>query len=257
MAERDDGVLERDLHGLGAAVEWPEADVAASVGAELRAGRHSERPVPRLALWPRRRVVGLIVVGLLLIAGTAFATKLAIGAISIETVPELTSPSASTPSGSPSVSASPDASLGNRVSLSEARAEVGFPITLPRLEGLGAPSAVFVGDFSGSTRVSLAWAPDITTVLPGAEKGLLLMEFPGEDPGAATKEVLAETRIHPVRVGDGTGYWIEGPHQLLLADGSTIRATGSVLLWRNDGITFRLESKLSEADAVRLANSVA
>jgi hypothetical protein len=248
MAERRDDVLERELRHLGASVAWPEPDVAGTVAAELRAGRRAERPVPRLSLWPRRRVVALIVVGLLLIAGTAVAAKLAIGAISIETVPELSTPSAT---ASPP---SPDSNLGNRVTLQKARAGAGFPISLPR--DLGPPVDVYIGGFGDSTRVSLLWPqPDAPMVL-GAQKGLLLMEFAGEDAGAATKETVPETEIEAVDVGDVRGYWIDGPHQLVLADGSVVHPRGSALLWERDGVTFRLESKLSKADAIRLAETV-
>ena len=254
MSERRDDALQQELRSLGAAVAWPERDVARPVAAELRAGRRAERPVPRLSLWPRRRVVALIVIGLLLIAGTAVAAKLAIGAISIERVPELGRPSPS--AAAPSRTQSPDSTFGNRVPLEVARAEAGFPISLPRLGGLGPPRAVYVGGFDETTRVSLLWPTTDDPILPGAQQGILLMEFGGGDAGAATKETVPETEIEVVHVGDVDGFWIDGPHQLVLADGRILHRRGSALLWEKDGVTFRLESKLSKADAVRLAETV-
>jgi hypothetical protein len=250
MSERRHDAVERELHGLGASIAWPEPDIAGAVASELRAGRHAERPVPRLALWPRRRVVALVVIGLLLIAGTAVAAKLAIGAISIERVPELATPTA------PPATPTPDSNLGKRVTLEEARTDAGFPISLPRFPGLGSPKAVFIGGFEDSTRVSLLWPPTDSPVIPGAEKGIFLMEFAGRDPGTATKETVPTTEIEVVDVGDVRGYWIHGPHQLVLADGSIVHPRGSALLWERDGVTFRLESKLSKFDAIRLAETV-
>jgi hypothetical protein len=197
--------------------------------------------------------VALIVIGLLVIAGTAVAAKLAIGAISIETVPELTSPRSSTPSAAPS----PDASLGDRVTIEQAAAESGIDVAVPLLEGVGSPDRVYLGRFGQVTAVSLRWAPTTDAVpWPELRKGFLLMEFAGDDPGAAVKQVVPETPSQPVRVSGGTGYWIDGPHQLVLADGGITRATGTVLLWERDGITYRLESKLTREHAVALAESV-
>jgi hypothetical protein len=251
MADREPDALEPELRRLGTSVAWPEFDVAGPVGAELRAGRRTHRPVPTLALWPRWRVIALFVIGLLLIAGTAVAAKLAIGAIAIKTVPELSSPTGSQ-------RAAPRAVLGRRVSLEEAQNEVSFPIATPASTVLGAPDGVYVGPSPfGGERISLTWAAaNGRPRLDGTAWSVLLMEFQGTDTGAAVKEVLPQTRISTVRVSGGRGFWIDGPHQLLLPNGDSLHLGGSVLLWERDGVTYRLESTLSEAAAVRLVETV-
>ena len=81
------------------------------------------------------------------------------------------------------------------------------------------------------------------------------MAFHGSGALVATKQVLATTRLVPVRVGSEPGYWIEGPHQLVLPDGGTLRLGGGVLIWTRDGVTYRLESTLSKADALAVGRS--
>jgi hypothetical protein len=240
--------VERDLRRLADAVEWPDADLATSVGAELRAGRRVRRPLPRVALWPRRRVVALVVAALLVVTGTAVAARLALGSITIDVVPELSSPTAAR---------SPRHVLGTAVSLDEARAEVGFSVVVPVSSELGPPDGVFVGSAAGSPSVSLTWAANVALArLDGTQWGVVLMEFPEGDPGSVVKQVVPATGISTVHVGSARAYWIEGQHQLLLPNGDVLRLDGSVLVWERDGITLRLESHLPRAAAIRLAEKV-
>ena len=240
--------LERDLRELGAAVDWPDVDVAASVAAELRAGRAARRPLPPFALWPRRRVIALVVAALLLITGTAVAARIAIGSVTIRTVPGL----------SPSPSAPARSILGRRFSLPAASTAAGLAIQMPSTDtSLGAPDAVYVGGAPIGKSVSLVWnAAAGAPHLDDTGWSALLMEFVGADPGIAVKQVLAKTGLEPVHVGTAPGYWIEGPHQLVLPGGGTLRLGGTVLIWARNGITYRLESNLSKAEAVALARTV-
>ncbi|MDP9295080.1 MAG: hypothetical protein M3O88_00090, partial [Actinomycetota bacterium] len=152
---------------------------------------------------------------------------------------------------------SPRAVLGRAVSLEEAQNEVDFSIATPG--DLGEPGGVYVGPSSfGGERVSLTWAAaEGQPLFDGTQWGYLLMEFRGTDAGAAVKEVLPETRINTVHVSGSRSYWIHGPHQLLLPSGGILHLGGSVLLWERNGVTYRLESTLAEAAAVRLAETVA
>jgi hypothetical protein len=65
-----------------------------------------------------------------------------------------------------------------------------------------------------------------------------------------------------VTVSGETGYWIAGPQVVLFVgpDGSIAtdepRLSGSTLFWTAAGVTYRLESTLDEAGALRVANSV-
>jgi hypothetical protein len=237
--------MERELRALAASVDWPSADVATSVGTELRAGRATRRPLPRLALWPRRRVVALVLIGLLLIAGTAVAAKLAIGAIRIERVPELTTPPAS-------ASVAPRSILGRTATPREARGA-----RLPARAALGAPNGIFVAQTPGGERIAATWnAASGAPRLAGTPWSAVLMEFRGTDATAATKEVPVQTRLLSVRVGEAPGYWIRGAHQLVLHDGAVLRLDGTVLIWMSGDVTYRLESNLGLRRALAVARTV-
>jgi len=60
-------------------------------------------------------------------------------------------------------------------------------------------------------------------------------------------------------VGGNDGYWISGPHDLVLRTPTGERrflVQGNVLLWQDGDTTFRLETALAEADAIALAETV-
>jgi hypothetical protein len=56
--------------------------------------------------------------------------------------------------------------------------------------------------------------------------------------------------------------WLEGPYMLAYGDGNTqdyesrYLVSGRVLLWEEDGLTYRLESNLSFEDAIKMAESL-
>jgi hypothetical protein len=232
--------LERELRSLAHAIDWPDVDVASSAAAELRAGRTANRPPPRLSLWPRRRVVALAVAALLLVAGTAVAARLALGSITIHVVPKLSSPYA------------PARSILGRAASPEAVASL---VRVSTDAPLGAPDGMFLA--RSPTRASLTWdAPEGAPHLDDTGWRAILMAFHGTDAIAATKEVLPRTSLVPVRVGTSPGYWVEGPHQLVLPEGGTLRLRGGVLIWTRNGVTYRLESTLSKDDALAVGRAV-
>jgi hypothetical protein len=76
--------------------------------------------------------------------------------------------------------------------------------------------------------------------------------------------IAGETTVERVTVAGGQGWWLSGePHQLVYRDeaGRAIeesrRVVGDVLIWRRDGITFRIESALGMAETIRLAETFA
>ncbi|MGH2579121.1 MAG: hypothetical protein ACRDG9_15425, partial [Actinomycetota bacterium] len=200
----------------------------------------------------RRRVLLLAVAGLiLLLAGTAIAARLVIGAIEIRVI---STPPASTPTAVES-----GASLGQRVTLEEAEATVDFPVVLP--EALGPPDEVHVAESVFSSRVVvLVWEADASHPrIEGTPWSTILMELPGSKEPLASKEILAETTLQAVQVGSHDAFWISGPHQLsvLTPEGEQrFTVTGNVLLWEQAGTTLRLETALPKAEAVALAESI-
>jgi hypothetical protein len=68
------------------------------------------------------------------------------------------------------------------------------------------------------------------------------------------------TRIVPVEVNGGPGFWLEGaPHLYFYRDPAgivvqeTLRLAGNTLVWVQNGVTVRLEAQVDQATALRLA----
>jgi hypothetical protein len=63
-------------------------------------------------------------------------------------------------------------------------------------------------------------------------------------------------------VGDAVAVWIDHPHEVVYVDRNGVwhaegaRLAAQTLLWSHGRVTYRLEGPLSEAEAVRIADSV-
>jgi hypothetical protein len=151
--------------------------------------------------------------------------------------------------------------LGQRVSLDEARAVVEFPIRLPA--DLGTPDQVFLERFIPGGRVWLVYGG--RPGLPAAAEtgvGLLVTEFRGGLDEFLLKKVTEEGgSVTPVQVDGNQGYFVQGAHTLYVLDesgnpvGDQPRLAGSVLVWEEDGVTYRIESALGFTDSLRVAES--
>jgi hypothetical protein len=239
--------LERQLLVLGRALDVPEPpDLAPAVLARLGA----RRP----ALRRRRLVVALAVVAVAAFLATlaipdarsALLRFLRIGDVEIELVDEL-----------PVVSPSPPEldlgqALGERVSLEEARSRATFDL----LELEDPPDAVYLG--SRGTVWFLHGTPDAVR--------LLVAQTPAVDvdqPFILKKLASAGTHVEPLAVRGSPAYFLSGePHVVLLVDEhggaqlETARLARDVLVWEEDGRTVRLEGDLTEARALRIAESL-
>lgn len=255
MAERfSPADLERGLAALGSSIDYPPTpNLGSAVTSRLLAERQARRrpPFPGLALWPRRRVLLLAAALVLLLAATAWAARTVIGAVEIRVLPEGSTPAAAAPfTGS---------ELGPSVTMAAAQSAVRFPILAP--PGLGPPTQVHVARAGFAARlVVLDWDPDaIHARIPGTTSGTILVELPADKGVIAYKELAASTPLQAVRVGGHNGFWISGPHDLsFVLPGGTQRFSigGNVLLWQQDGTTFRLETSLDRAGAIALATSM-
>jgi hypothetical protein len=281
--------LEQALADLGRHVEYPRTpDVAARVRRQL-----AEQPTRRRPFWESwfqsQRRLAFALVALIALAGaalaispearTAVAERLGLRGVLIREVPSLpTSLPAASPAATPStplgVSASPVVptvtpsagtrlSLGQLLTLDEARARVAFQVQLPA--ALGPPDEVYLLDIPPGGQVALVYYP--RPDLPQARTtgvGLLLTAFQGTvSSGAFGKGIPPGTRLDEVRVNGGPGYWIEGdPHVFFYIDSrgqsrtETIRLAGNVLLWEQGQLTLRLESALSKDATLAIAASV-
>ncbi len=155
--------------------------------------------------------------------------------------------------------------LGDPVTLAQAQTQLTHPLLVPSLPELGEPDAVYLQQNVPGGEVSLLYGVRDglpKTAQPGV--GLLVSEFRGEiEPAFFGKVLPAGTRLEPVVVNGGRGWWIEGaPHLIFYRDASgqvhdeQLRLAGNTLLWEQDGLTLRLESALTKDAALRIAASV-
>jgi hypothetical protein len=194
------------------------------------------------------------------------------GAVTRSATPKTVAPA--TPSASPedTATAAPTATplplgqrlhLGQQVTLAAAQQRVAFPVLLPTSFGL--PDAVYLGATPPGGDVTLVYRPQAG--LPATAEtgvGMLLGEFQGRtDQVFISKMAGPGTTVTPVRVAGQPGFWLSGqPHQFLYQDASgvahelTLRLAGNTLIWTHGNLTLRLESALSEAAALAIANSV-
>ena len=158
--------------------------------------------------------------------------------------------------------------LGERMTLEEAQARVSFPILVPDPARLGSPDEIYLRHRADGDMVSFVYYP--RPGLPAVAEtgvGLLLVQF--EAPEGAffmEKGVAPSNEARLVDVNGDDALWLGGAHYLLIApdpslEGDlgqrTTRTANNVLLWDEDGVTYRLESELSMAQAIALAEGLA
>jgi hypothetical protein len=221
--------LDRELRALAVLVDLPgERDLVPAVLARLGAPR-VRRHVP----WRGLAAVGalVLVVGLAATmaipdARTAVLRFLGIKGATVFLVDEL-----------PPASTVPQA-YGEPVTLGEAQRVVGFRPLLPR--ELGEPDSVRIDRFNPSFVVLLYGTHDVR---------LRLTELVG---GAVEKYALADRPVERVLVNGEPGIWVEGRH-VVKELFSLPRLAGNTLLWEQDGLTLRLEGRLTKAEALEIA----
>ncbi len=264
----DDQALERALRDLGSELDYPALDVAASVRRRLEMS-----PAPlsmRRARRRPRRVVALLLAAMFAATGGVLAVSPAAraalsrwlalpGVLFVrQSAPPLTSPTPA-PVGTA-------LALGQRLTLSAARARLPYRILLPSLPGLTVPDEVYAGTPPHSGQVALIYRarPGLPRA-PHTRVGLLLTEFRGSfsQPPVMVKFLQAGTTVQPVSVRGDAGYWMTGAAHLFLYDDDqgqprteTIRLAGDTLLWTHDGLVLRLEALLPKAVALRVAASL-
>ena len=241
--------LERSLRDLGAAIAYPaEPSLAPAVTRRLR-----DEPPPRRLLWGRPRLaVVLAVVALAL--GAALAVEPArtalfdffhIGGVTVERVDTL-----------PAVQPNAPLGLGRRITLSEARRAVAFRVLVPGDAEAGDPDGVYLSRAVPGGAVSLLYGTE-------QDIRLLVTQFRGTIEPDLVKKATAGSRFSVVIVRGVQGYWLSGaPHAVVFRDArgqiraDRYRLAGNVLLWVEDGITYRLEGNLALPDARRVAKSM-
>jgi len=156
-----------------------------------------------------------------------------------------------------------DLRLGRRVGSAEAVRLAGFPVSRPAL--LGPPDETWIGGRPLAPLVSLVYRarPGLPPA-PPTQVGALLTQLRSHLPGpdAIGKLAAEATVVEQVTVAGHPGYWLVGGHAVVYEDSrgrlrrDDIRLAANTVLWERDGVTFRLESSLGQADALRLADTV-
>jgi hypothetical protein len=245
--------LETRLADLGDQLDWPPTpDLARSVRARIAPVR--PRRQWRWALAVAAALV-LALAGVLALSPGARETVagwIGIRGVQVERVKKVPSP-APVPSGE----------LGIRLGL-------GSATPLDRVEDrrlarvparLGQPDEVYQREVRGVPVVSLIYRPrQDLPVDPNTGVGALVVEMRGSVTDLTFLKGLGPgTRIQQVQVRGTTGYWIAGnPHSFIILDTGSdeVRLAGNVLLWTENGITYRIESNLSLEQTLAVAESM-
>jgi hypothetical protein len=139
--------------------------------------------------------------------------------------------------------------LGPRLSLEQAQQRVGFRLLLPPL-----PTAPPVHLLDGVLA---------TVFLRLGDDPVLLSEYRARSYPLLKKSVGEKAFVQPIRVGGARGLWLEGPpHTLTYFSDSgefrerTVKIHGNVLLWTRGPVALRLEGRLSEGEALRIARRI-
>jgi len=265
MADRariTDLELEGALRALGPRYPYPSTPHLA-VRVRTRLAAPPVRPLPRRAPWGDPRRLALVAALLLLLIGTAAlaipGTRDAIAhffhvqGVIVNRVP----------SPAPSLTPPTSLNLGRLTTITGAQAAVRFTIAVPAK--LGPPDAVYVASGPPGGEVALAYTPRPgIPLVRQTGLGVLITEFRGDlIPGFISKEVGPGATAEEVSVNGDPGWWIAGePHTILIRvspDSSqleTLRLAANTLVWARGGVTYRIESDLSKADAMRIASSL-
>jgi hypothetical protein len=248
--------LERDLRDLGRHLDHPAGDrLAIELRARLAAPARpaAVRPIGAARLRRRRIVTGLASVAAVVLLAVAIppsrdaiADILGLGSADGGRPEQVAEPhhDPTVTTGSPP----PEVSV---LDLDSARAAVDFPIKVPaRLE---VPAHVTVDRRVPGGLVELAY-PSFT---------LVEVASPPDVAAELAKLVAPESRVRIVSVRERPGLWITGTHHEIayldregvLRHGAS-RPTGHVLMWEEDGVTYRIEGLAQQTSASEMARTI-
>lgn len=286
MNELQQELFEKQLLSLSKGMEYPRTpDISGPVMTRLRAfpsptGRGARRraePVEagegraRSTLRARRLAWSLTIIlilfsSLMLIppVRAAVIEFIQIGVVRIfqgepspATPPNLQSPSTMVP-----VTATPGATsqtlipllerLAGETTLEGAQQAVDYPVVLPTYPpDLGLPDRVFVQDADGDMTV-LVWVEP-------QQPDEILMSLHIVPPGSWAIEKVNPALVQETTVNGQLAIWAVGPYPLRFSNGNLdfVRMIdGHVLIWTEGLITYRLETKLTLEEAIKVAESL-
>lgn len=224
--------VEHTLQRLAGQLEWPPTP------------RFRAVPQVRATSGGRRLLAAAILAAAALaaFAAAAVASDRLLHSVTVQRVERLPSPVPS-----PAV----DPLLGTvEPSVSAAAADAGFPVAVPA--ALGPPDAVTLRR-RPAVIVSLVYRPQgRPEALVSEYRGSGSTQFAGKLAGPGTS-------IQSVDVGGSPGVWLAGsPHEVLIPNGGVdeLRLATNTLIWERGGMTYRLESAIPLAEALRIAGTM-
>lgn len=205
--------------------------------------------------------------GLRIRSGEVPATSVPSSSIATtSTVPSSTaSSSAPTVTGSGGFDAAAvgrDLRLGTEVSMAAAR--TALPALRELTSSYGPPDAIYRGDRPMGL-VSFVWRarPGLIGSTSAPTVGLIVQQYPSSgDIGFFLKTLTSDSRAREVVVENRKGYWVEGSHSIAYVGASndfvedTVRWASNALVWAGNGVTYRIESSLSQSEAIALVASL-
>lgn len=249
MTYQDMDNLERNLKEAGRALPYPPTPALAGqvmlrLSQGVRPGLFSRR-------WARALLTVLILLAVLMLLPPARAAILDFIQIGVDRILLVTP--------TPPAKATPVATilpsqldLAGETSLPEAQSRLDFLILLPTYpKDLGAPDHVYLQDTSNPMLV-LVWLdreqPERVRLsldeIPPDNWGLLKIEPP----------VVEETSVN-----GQPAVWAEGPYMLQISSKEFVMKRlieGHVLIWTQGELTYRLETEVSLAEAIKIAESL-
>lgn len=255
MADRNDFEdLEGALRTLGRQLDVPPASPAPSVALAVRTRLESRqdsqlksRPKSRTPARSLRIVRYAAVAVALLVSGVMIAVPdvraavlelLRIGGVVVHEGP------------APSLPAEPALPEQPVADLAEAERLTGLRPVVP--QRLGPPDRILVID---RRVISLEYGATAN------RPAIRLDQFNGQlEPGF--EKFLWIEELRPVSIGQGRGWWVPGPHELVYVDAAgqqhreSARLAEPTLIWEREEVTFRLEGALTLERAVTIAESL-
>ncbi|HEY7628272.1 MAG TPA: DUF4367 domain-containing protein [Ilumatobacteraceae bacterium] len=236
------------LKSLGESLDAsPPSDVVSNV----RAAIDAEAKRRRKRRWRGAAAVAATA-STLLIPGvrTAVAHRFGIGGVKVHEI----SPAETVPPVGTAFA------LGQRVDLDEARSAVDYHVLVAPGPDLPRPT-VYLRD---NGIVSFVY-PATSTLppSPGTDVGLIITEFSGDSRDIIEKFLNNTTDVEQLTVNGAHALWItRGDHFVFFINDKNQdvdvpgHIAGNTLLWVEGDVTIRLEGQISQADAVRIAESM-
>ncbi|MDQ3953243.1 MAG: hypothetical protein M3279_09830 [Actinomycetota bacterium] len=261
MSRRSEREIAALLQEVAREDVWPPTPpLAEKVRSRIERGR---MPVAEVRL-PRTRPSLLRPAAVVCVVALALGITLSLSATARQAVADLLGVVGIrvTFDGDPAVTPRPRSSipLGPPVSRAVASERAGLDVRVPAAVA-GAPAFHYDPSIGDGGMVSVVYPRSAQRL---SEVDLLVTQFvAGVDQTAVKKIATAGARVTYVRVRSSDGYWIGGgPHLFFYVDedgemrAETVRLAGRVLLWEEDGVTYRIEGARSPAEALKIADSL-